>query len=117
MVMFMHLKEPIVPIRYVLPEVSSDVATIVEQCLNKDVTGRPASARDLVRDFLAALRRGAEVSRVAASEPSPETVEAMVPAFQNIEPIPPTLVPVNQSLRRSRPPRRNLAQRLQPRSH
>jgi predicted Ser/Thr protein kinase len=69
--MAMHMTDPAPPIRRRAPNVPQAVAELVEQCLAKKTQDRPRSARDLARDFKAAIGTGMTMPHQPTSRPMP----------------------------------------------
>ncbi|HWA77352.1 MAG TPA: HDOD domain-containing protein [Polyangiaceae bacterium] len=73
MLMIMHVRDPVRPIRALVPEVPERFARVIESCLAKDPKGRPQSARVLaeqLRDALRSIEQGSDVEP-PPREPSP----------------------------------------------
>ncbi len=93
MLLVMHVRDAARPIRELAPEIHERVAALVERCLAKDPSERPASARALAEELAAAARfaldnpitytgiaselREAAPQRAYASE---ETISQVLPA-------------------------------------
>src|SRR6185295_18215876 len=93
MIMMMHVRDPIVPIRDLVPEVPPAVAIAVERCLAKSPTDRPSSAGDLLRQFLEAQGPASEAPVTMAASVLVPQMPAPAPAPAKIE-APPVPAPV-----------------------
>jgi serine/threonine-protein kinase len=71
MLMIMHVRDAVRPIRELVPEVPSAFARVIEACLAKDPKARPQSARLLAEQLTQALRSPASVDEPRASEEPP----------------------------------------------
>ncbi len=55
MLMVMHVRDPVRPLRELVPELPQQVASVIESCLAKDPKARPSSARALAEELAHAL--------------------------------------------------------------
>ncbi|MBN1611094.1 MAG: HDOD domain-containing protein [Polyangiaceae bacterium] len=103
MLLMMHIQEPVRPIRSIVSAVPDDFASIVEECLRKEPSERPASAAKLAADLAEAIRRAqskpvaipearAASAPVAPAPALPSDARAIEP-----RPSPPLEVPAHRS--------------------
>lgn len=69
MLMIMHVRDAVTPVRELAPEVPERVARLVEACLAKTPEARPQSARAFSEELSAAVRHGAPRSAIAIVPP------------------------------------------------
>ncbi len=69
MLLVMHIRDEIRPIRDRCPQVPPQVARLIEMCLSKRPEQRPASARELAEHFNEALREASRNNQPASSHP------------------------------------------------
>lgn len=65
MLMVMHVRDPVRPLRELVPELPAPVASVIESCLAKDPKARPSSARSLAEELARAV--GAKLENRSAS--------------------------------------------------
>lgn len=83
MLMIMHVRDAVRPIRDLIPQVPERFARVIEGCLAKDPKGRPQSARILAEQLQQALRPSAR-----GSEPGRSREESSAAAAQSEAPSP-----------------------------
>lgn len=77
--MTMHVRDPVPPLRSIAPEVPKRVAQVVEQCLAKDPAQRPESAQILSQQLYEALGKRRSL-KPKPSNPKQPRVRASSPA-------------------------------------
>jgi eukaryotic-like serine/threonine-protein kinase len=75
MLLVMHIRDDIRPIRDRCPHIPPQVARLIETCLSKRPEQRPASARELAERFNEALREASRYNQQASSHPERSEVD------------------------------------------
>lgn len=87
MLMIMHVRDPVRPIRDLVPEVPEAFARVIEGCLAKDPKARPQSARILAEQLTRALRSSGEsIEQPARDQPParPTHIQCSGPAQEKL---------------------------------